>query len=237
MMGSMSAMRHLALLLCLCVSFVAAGDAAVAAVPEWKYEKAVAAYEAKDAASPPADGGVACIGSSTFTRWQTVAADLAPLPVYNRAFGGSRTSDVLRAAPRLIIPRKPKVVVYYCGDNDLADATKGDPDVPVQGFADFVATVRAALPQVRIVYVSIKPSPKRAASWAKVQEANAKVKTMCEADKRLAYVDIAPAILDAEGKPRPELFVEDRLHLNADGYRSITALIKPVVEQAWKAAD
>jgi lysophospholipase L1-like esterase len=205
--------------------------------PEWKYEKAVASYEAKDQESPPADGGIMCIGSSTFTRWKTLTEDLAPLPVYNRAFGGSTTADVLRAAPRLVLPRKPKVVVYYCGDNDLSNPDKDDAVATAKGFTDFVTTVRSALPQTRFVYVSIKPSPKRVASWANAQAAHAAVKARCEQDPMLAFVDIAPAILDAQGQPRAELFVEDRLHLNAEGYRGITALIKPVVERAWHAAN
>jgi lysophospholipase L1-like esterase len=212
---------------------------AAAEPAEWKYEKTVAAFEAQDqdAAKRPQPGTIAAIGSSTFTMWKSMPADLAPLPVWNRAFGGSRTGEVLRALPRIILPNKPKVIVYYCGDNDLSDAEKADPAVPVKGFQDFVAAARAELPQVRLVYVSVKPSPKRAASWPKAQQTNAQVQAFCAKDPLLTFVDISKAILDEQGKPQEQLFIKDQLHLNPDGYQRITALIKPAVEAAWQAAN
>ncbi|MEK7412716.1 MAG: GDSL-type esterase/lipase family protein [Planctomycetota bacterium] len=208
----------------------------VAVAPVWQFEKQVADYEAKDKANPPAIGTIVFIGSSTFTRWSSVVTDMAPLPVYNHAFGGSRTADVLQAVPRLIVPNKPKVIVYYCGDNDMAKES-ADPAVPVQGFKDFVAKVRADLPTVRIIYVSIKPSPSRIAVWPKAQIANAQVQTYCASDPTLTYVEIGKQLLDSDGKPKETLYVKDRLHLNEEGYKLITVVLKPEVEKVWKSAQ
>ena len=150
---------------------------------------------------------------------------------------GSVVADVLYAVPRLVLPYKPKVVVNYCGDNNMTDPVKSDPSVPVKGFSDFVAAVRAELPTTRFIYVSIKPSPSRWAMWAKASEANTLIKTLCAADPLLTYVDIAPALLDDKGQPVESLYVKDRLHPTAEGYARIAAIVKPVVEKVWAAAN
>ena len=229
--------RSLLAFLLLCSPIPAADTPIPVAGPAaWQFEKQVANYEAKDKANPPAVGTIAFIGSSTFTRWASVVTDMAPLPVYNHAFGGSRVADVLRAAPRLILPNKPRVIVYYCGDNDMVQES-ADPAVPVQGFKDFVTKVRAELPTVCIVYVSIKPSPSRIAVWPKAQIANAQVQTYCASDSKLTYVDIGKSLLDADGKPQETLYVKDRLHLTEEGYKLITAVLKPAVEKVWKTVQ
>lgn len=202
-----------------------------------RFEKEIAGFEAKDKESPPTPGTIEFIGSSTFTRWGTVVADMAPLPVYNHAFGGSQVGDMLRAAPRIVIPNKPKVIVYYCGDNNMTNPEKADPEVPVKGFADFVALIHAELPETRIIYVSIKPSPSRWAVWPKSSEANTRIKALCEADPKLTYVDIAPALLGADGKPDESLYIKDRLHTTPEGYAKITAILKPAVERTWAAVS
>lgn len=225
-------MHRLLLALLLSCSLISAADE-----PAWKYEKTVASFEAKDKEAPPTPGTIAFIGSSTFTMWKGVATDMAPLPVYNRAFGGSRTADMLKAYPRLLLPNKPKVIVYYCGDNDMASGATADPAVPVKGFTDFVAAVRADLPKTRIVYASIKPSSSRIAAWPKVQIANAQLQEFCAKDPLLTFVDIGKSLLDAEGKPNDALYIKDRLHLNAEGYKLVTAVLKPAVEKAWKDAS
>lgn len=223
--------RIIALLLIVCTGPLACAEPATTAAP---FEKDIAAREAAYRAKPPPTPGIEFIGSSTFRRWSTLEADMAPLPVFNCAFGGSRVADVLAAVPRLVVPYKPRVLVYYCGDNDMGKTT-ADWQVPVQGFTDFVAAVRVTQPAVRIIYVAIKPSPKRWAMWPQVQQANAAVKAVCAADPALAFVDLAPVLLGADGQPRAELYVADQLHLAPAGYALATGLIKPAVERAWTA--
>lgn len=200
-------------------------------VPASKLELEVQALVKKFAAKPPPPGGIVCIGSSTFKHWWYLSRDLAPLPAINCGFGGSRVEDAIAAIPRLVLPFAPKVIAYYCGDNNMG-STSSDPKVPVQGFKDFVAAVRKDLPGVRIVYLSIKPSPHRWAVWPKVQQANAAVKTYCAADPGLTFLDIATPLLGADGKPRSELYDPDQLHLNKDGYALLVQLMKPVLEAA-----
>lgn len=200
-----------------------------------KLEKAVADFEAKDRTTPPAQGTIEFIGSSTFTRWKSLVGDFAPLPVYNRGFGGSRVEHVLAATPRIVIPYHPAVIVYYCGDNNLHAPDKADPTPIAKGFTDFATTVHATLPATRIIYVSIKPSPRRRASWSEAQAVNTQVRDFCATAPWLRFVDISPALLDAHGEPKAELYVEDKLHLTAVGYADVTAILKPVVSDAWAA--
>lgn len=198
-----------------------------------KWEKDWQAYEALPA---PAPGTIAAFGSSSLRLWKTLAQDLEGLPVWNRAFGGAKTGDLLTALPRLILPHKPKVVLYYCGDNDLPTAS-ADATVPVDNFKLFVAALRKQLPKTRIVYLNIKPSGKRAAAWPVAQQANAAVAAWSASDPLITVVDTAKPLLGADGKPDPALYQKDDLHLNAEGYRRWTALIRPVVEKAWAAAQ
>ncbi len=220
--------RHL--MLALLATAFATGT--LVAADESKYAKDFARF---DGLPKPADGGIELIGSSTFTKWGGNAAKaLAPLPVFNRAFGGSVTADVLAAAPQYVIPYKPRVVVYYCGDNDIG--AKKTPEATAKGFTDFVTLVRKDLPQVRFVYLSIKPSPSRWALWSQAQKANDLVKAACTPTSGITYADIVPAVLGADGQPKAELFGDDKLHFNDAGNAVLAATLKPVVEKVWAEA-
>jgi lysophospholipase L1-like esterase len=120
---------------------------------------------------------------------------------------------------------EPRLIVLYSGDNDIA-AGKG-PEQVAADFATFVDVVRKGLPKTRIVFLSIKPSPKRWALREKVAKANTLIEARCKRDEGLLYLDVSTPLLDTEGKPRPELFREDGLHLNARGYELWAAALKP----------
>lgn len=232
--GTTLSMRILPLL-ALALTAWAADPATSASTSEWKFEKNVATFEARDRETPPPTGAIAFIGSSTFTMWKSVATDMAPLPVYNRGFGGSAVQDQIRAAPRILLPHKPAVVVYYCGDNNIVNE-KGDPQAVLKGFKDFHALLRKELPATRIVHVGIKPSIKRKSAWPKAQQANALVREFAASDPLITCVDPASVLLDDKGEIKPGIYTKDDLHLNAEGYVLMTGLIKPAVEKAWAAA-
>jgi lysophospholipase L1-like esterase len=125
------------------------------------------------------------------------------------------------------MPYKPKMIVFYAGDNDL-----NDKKTPEQVFADykqFVEKVRAKLPKVRIAFISIKPSPSRAALLDKMIAANKLIKDYSTKKKNLRYIDVFNRMIGKDGKPRPELFVDDNLHMNAAGYALWTKIVGPYV--------
>lgn len=177
-----------------------------------RWEKEVAAVEARLAKDKPAAGGVVFAGSSSVRLWK-LDESFPGKGYVNVGFGGSEVRDTTHFAPRLLLPLRPRAVVLYAGDNDLANGR-----TPQQVAADFTAFTRA-VPDVRILFVAIKPSPKRWALFAQQQEANRRVKEVCGSDSRLTFVDVVPAMLGPDGKPKPELFAKDELHLSAEGYR------------------
>lgn len=119
---------------------------------------------------------------------------------------------------------KPRQVVVYAGDNDLAEGRT--PQQVLQSYAAFVEGVHKSLPNTRIAYLSIKPSPSRAALLPAMREANALIAQYSARDERLDFIDVFSRMVDEAGKPRAELFGADALHLNERGYalwRSVIA--------------
>jgi lysophospholipase L1-like esterase len=114
------------------------------------------------------------------------------------------------------VPYKPRLVVVYAGDNDLAEGAS--PEAVLERYQEFVAQIHAALPETRVAYLSIKPSPSREALMPKAIQANELIATWSATDPRLGYIDIYTRMLDGSGRPRADLFLADALHLNAAGY-------------------
>jgi lysophospholipase L1-like esterase len=186
------------------------------------WEDAIRAFEEADRQSPPPADAILFIGSSSIRLWNL--KDYFPdLAVINRGFGGSCISDAVEFAPRIAIPYQPRIVVLYAGDNDIKDGKP--PGVLLADFKAFAALLEERLPATRIVFISIKPSPARWELFERMREANQEIRAFIATDPRLTYVDVVPAMLGADGKPRPELFVEDQLHLSPAGYRLWTSLL------------
>jgi lysophospholipase L1-like esterase len=228
-------MRRLRLLLCLacagCVRPAAPADPALAitAAPATaaSFASEIARFEAADRANPPVPGGVLFLGSSSFRLWPDLGADFPDVPVLNRGFGGATFPDVLFFAPRIALPARPRLIVLYVGDNDL-----GAGRTPVQVAADyatFVAFVRRALPQTRVAYVSIKPSPSRWALVGAMREANARIAEQIARDGFGTYVDVFTPMLGPDGRPRPTLYQADSLHMTPAGYAIWRSRIAPVL--------
>jgi lysophospholipase L1-like esterase len=213
--------RFAALFLLLASSAIA--FAQDASTDPWETE--IAHFEAADRAAPPQPGGVVFVGSSSIRMWSTLADDFPGTRVLNRGFGGSRIADATRHAARIVLPYRPRLVVLYAGDNDLAEGR-----TPRQVLADveaFVATVHRETQATPVVFVSIKPSPARAALLPAMREANALVRGYARRTRGVRYVDVFAPMLDADGAPRAELFGPDRLHMNSRGYALWTRIIAP----------
>ena len=174
--------------------------------------------------APPRPDGVLFVGSSSIRLWPTLAADFPGIYTLQRGFGGAELSDVIRYAPRIVLPYRPRLIVLYAGENDIA-AGKTAAAV-FREYQAFVALVRRSLPETRIVFVSIKPSPSRWALADQMREANDLIRRHISTDPRLSFVDVFTPMLGPDGKPRQDLFVEDRLHMNAEGYKIWRNLIR-----------
>nr|WP_229722948.1 SGNH/GDSL hydrolase family protein [Xylophilus rhododendri] len=199
--------------------------------PQARWNSSMAAFAASDRERAPAPDGVIFVGSSTIRMWSHLAQDFRQLPVVlNRGFGGSTMADCQYFARQLVLQYKPRQVMVYAGDNDLAEGRS--PQQVVDSFRGFVETVRQELPDVRISYISIKPSPSRAALLPKIREANTLLAAYVRTLPNAAYIDVYSAMLDASGAPRTDLFGPDRLHMNDAGYALWTSIVTAYVTPA-----
>jgi lysophospholipase L1-like esterase len=172
------------------------------------------------------------VGSSSIRKWQT-AESFPDLPVINRGFGGSHVSEVNHFAERIVFKYSPRVIVFYAGDNDIADGKS--PERVFHDFQTFAELVHGRLPETRLIYLPIKPSLARWSKWPQMQAANALAESFTRDHAWIAYVDTATPMLgklDAGGAagPRAELFVEDGLHMNAEGYQRWSEKLRPVLQ-------
>ena len=189
-----------------------------------RWESAIQAFEAREQAEASPRGGIVFIGSSSIRSWD-LAKSFPDLPVVNRGFGGSEIADSTRYADRILLPLKPRVVVLYAGDNDISQGKT--PDRVTSDYRAFVARVHGALPKTRIVFIAVKPSISRWNLVGAMRNANEMIRAITADDPRLAFVDIDAPMIGADGRPRAELFVEDGLHMSAQGYKLWTSLVLP----------
>ena len=188
----------------------------LAAMTRW--QASLTAFATADKEKPPGTDGVLFVGSSTIRFWTHLAQDFRQSPVViNRGFGGSTMADCSLFTRELVVRYRPRHVLVYAGDNDLAEGRT--PRQVLESFAQFVNTVRTELPDARISYISIKPSPSREALLPKIRTTNdiiaAYVRTMSNGE----YIDIFTPMLGPDGRPRADLFLGDRLHMNETRYR------------------
>lgn len=210
----------LTIIACVIIGFVQAQQA-----PPFYDE--IMAFKKQDAVHPPAPDGILFVGSSSFRKWTDVNSYFPGYPITNRGFGGSVLTDVIRYAYDIILPYKPKQVVIYCGENDLASSDTITAATVVLRFKTLFGIIRQNLPNTIISFVSIKPSPVRAHIQPKVKEANAAIQTYLKTQSKAQFIDIYDAMLDANKNMREELYLEDRLHMKPEGYAIWKKIITP----------
>jgi lysophospholipase L1-like esterase len=193
--------------------------------PSEHWEKEIQAFEAADRTQPPPKGAILFTGASGIRMWKTLAEDFPDQKVINRGFGGSEMADAVYFADRIVTPYKPRLIVIQAGGNDINNGKS--PEQVLADFKAFVEKVRAKLPDVRIAYLSMNPSPSRWAQRDKQQKGNQLVKDYIAEGKNLDYIDFWGAMLGPEGQPREDLFIQDRLHNNAAGYKIRADIVRP----------
>ncbi|MFQ5445406.1 MAG: SGNH/GDSL hydrolase family protein [Saprospiraceae bacterium] len=194
-----------------------------------RFEQEIQAFEAADKKAMPPKNAVLFVGSSSIRLWPDLAADFAPMPVINRGFGGSTIPEVRYYADRIIWKYEPRVIVFYCGENDVKEETP--PAVVFQNFKKFIGEVERHLPGTEVVFVSAKPSPSRWPLWSSFQRFNNMAEHFAENRPRLYYVDISGTLLSENGAPDKTLFTEDMLHMNSRGYEKWGEVLRPVISR------
>jgi len=201
------------------------GQAAEVASP---FAPEIAAFKASDATNAPPSGATLFVGSSSIRFWRSLAKDFPGHAVINRGFGGSQISDVLLYPEEIVFPYKPKVIVFYCGGNDI-NAGK-TPERVFNDFSQFAKLVREHLPGTKLYYIAIAPNPARFSQVPKVKEANRLIQDYCrQHPAETEFIDVFPLMLLPDGTPRPELFGPDRLHMSPAGYAVWTKIVRKQV--------
>jgi lysophospholipase L1-like esterase len=191
-----------------------------------RWAHAIRDFAAMDRSKPPRPGAVVFVGSSSVRLWHGLEGQFGSTVVVKRGFGGARLSDCVEHLDQLVVKHRPRLVLLYAGDNDLAEGAP--PGEVLQRFVAFAERIRERLPKARLVFVSIKPSPARQALLLQVRVANRLIESYVRGRPGLAYVDVFSSMLDSDGLPRRELFAADELHLNADGYALWRAVLAPL---------
>jgi lysophospholipase L1-like esterase len=202
-------------------------DTSTVGNPTNRWVNAMAAFEQQDREMPPSPGGIVFVGSSSIRLWD-LARYFPNMPIVNRGLGGSQIIDLVNYVDLLVLRHKPRTVVFYAGENDLA-AGKTAEQV-ADDFRAFVVKVHAVLPATRVAFIGMKPSMRRWKLAGTMRQANALIRKYCGHDDRLAYIDVEGPMLGWDKTPRKDLFVKEGLHLAPKGYQLWTLLVRPFLE-------
>jgi lysophospholipase L1-like esterase len=197
------------------------------------WEPAIRDFEEQDKAHPPKPGCIVFAGSSSFLFWGTLVSDMKPLEVIHRGFGGSEFSDLDQYANRIVIAYRPRAVVVYEGDNDLAQGSSKTSEMVASDFRKFVQIVHAALPDTWIYILAIKPSKLRWNQWPQMKAGNKLMQDYAATQERVQYIDIATPMFDMNGNLPGDLFKSDGLHPTPKLYAMWTSIIKPILLQRF----
>ena len=184
--------------------------------PSNPFENEIQAFEKMDLDNPPGTGMILFVGSSSLRMWKDIDKVFPDFNVLNRGFGGSQTSDVIHFFDRVVKVYKPSKIVFYEGDNDIA--TGKSPAQVVADFKTFLELMDKDLAGTPICFIAIKPSPSRWELHNEMEEANKLIREICNQRPDLEFVDVYSLMLDQNGRPKPEIYISDSLHMNAEGY-------------------
>ncbi len=192
-----------------------------------KWEKDIQAFEASDKTNPPPKGAILFIGSSSIRMWKSLSKDFPDHKVINRGFGGSEIKDSVAFVDRIVFPYEPRRIVMYAGGNDING--RKPPEQVATDFKAFVEKVHSRLPETRISYISISPNPARWAQRDRIEKANQLIEEYTRQSPKLSFINLYPRMLGEDGLPKPDIFLADRLHMNAKGYELWTSYIRPLL--------
>ncbi|GAA4453147.1 SGNH/GDSL hydrolase family protein [Nibrella saemangeumensis] len=183
------------------------------------------AFEKQDSLLMPPPGGIVFTGSSSVTMWRSLQQDFPGKVLVNRGFGGSQLVDANHYFDRIVAKYQPKQVFLYSGENDIA--AKQTPEQVYERFKVFARNMKTQLPKAELVYISMKPSVSRWNQYPAMQKANRKIKRYAFWHPRVKFVDVGPVMLGTDGKPRPDIFLKDNLHMNRTGYELWIKVLEP----------
>jgi lysophospholipase L1-like esterase len=183
----------------------------------------------------PQHGGIVFTGSSIFQFWTHLTDQMAPLPVLNRAIAGTVTQDMLDRIGQLVLPYQPRIVVYYCGSNDISAGEDSGPII--ERTKRFIQILHEKSPNAFFYYTSIHKAPEKRARWDVVEAVNREMERYSHQASNVGYIDLNPVLFDGRGNIRMNLFLGDGLHFRPDStaYLEFSQIVKPILTKAWES--
>ena len=197
-------------------------------IQQWSKDNAfideINEFKRLDNESFPGKGKILFTGSSSIRFWDSLKEDMEPLEVLNRGFGGAQISHVIHHFDEIIKPYNPQAIVFFCGTNDLA-ALK-TPDETVHDFKKFLSLVKNEFGNIKVYVIGIKPTVDRLYLDEEERVFNSSINQLANDNAYLEYVNVWDSMLNKDGGRMPELYIDDGLHMNENGYRVWTKLVR-----------
>lgn len=190
-----------------------------------RFKEAIDAFGRADRRSPPKPGAIVAVGSSSI-RMLDEDRFFPEFPIVNRGFGGAHISDVNHFLEQTVLKYHPRTVVLFCGMNDV---WYGKPiDQVLEDFREFTSRLFGQLPDCRLLVLAIRPSPRRIKIIETERAMNRLFREAADADDRVTYLPgSCDRFLDPSGRPIPNLYADDQLHMNDRGYRIWDEILTP----------
>ena len=199
-----------------------------------KWEADVEKFEALDRTETYPDDAIMFAGSSSIRLWSTLKLDMAPYNVIQRGYGGAMLSDYAVYAGRIFSPHKCSALVFFIANDITGGTSDKSPEEVVKLFSYIHRTFRKTNPGKPVFYIAVTPTRLRWKAWPEIVRANDLVKEWCDHHRDTYFIRTDTAFLNSSGEPREELFIQDKLHLNAVGYKIWTQIIKGEIDKVLK---
>jgi len=194
------------------------------------FQEEINVFIKKDSIAMPADNSILFVGSSSFNYWKDISNYFPGYAIINRGFGGSSLTDIIHFNQETILKYKPKQIYIYCGENDIAASDTITPQIVFERFKTLYTIIRNHLGnKIPIMYVSIKPSVARWSMEDKFVTANSLIRNFINKQKQTQFLDVHSAMLDTNGEVYKDIFIADKLHMNAKGYAIWQKIIAPTL--------
>jgi lysophospholipase L1-like esterase len=194
-----------------------------------RFASEIEAFAEMDKQKMPEKDKIVFVGSSSIRMWKEAEEKFEAYGVINRGFGGSQTSDAINYFNELVLKYEPKQIFFYEGDNDIAAGKS--PKQVLKDFKVFVGIMEADLLNCELAFIAIKPSIARWQMAKAMMKANKLIKKYCDKKANLTYVDVWTPMIGTDGKPLPDIFIGDNLHMNAKGYAIWNKTIMPFLKK------
>ena len=202
-----------------------------------KWSSDIIIFEQQDQSETDPENAILFAGSSSIRLWSTLKEDVAPYPVIQRGFGGSKFSDLAVYAKEIVYPHQFRALVIFEANDITGSTADKSPGEVATLFRDIVRTVRKKYPEKPIFLIEITPTKSRWQVWPKIMEANRLLKESCRKLHKTYFVETSSAYLNENGEPRNELFIKDMLHQNHEGYKIWGDLVRHKLDQVLNQSE